>query len=318
MTGLKKIKVVTLGGGTGMFSLLHGLKYFPMDITAIVTVSDDGGSSGMLRNQFDMPAPGDIRNVIVALSESEPLVQELFQYRFQHDEFSGHPTGNLLLAAMYEITGDFSTAVAALCEVLNVKGKVYPSTKEASRLLAELDDGTILEGESNIGNASRPIKRVFLDKEHETHKKAIDAILRADAIILGPGSLFTSIIPNLLVTPIHDAILRTKAKKIYVANIMMEANETIGFTTTDHLKAIEQHVGEKIVDAVIVNDGNIPRRLEKSYKTIDNVAVSRVDYEELEAFGVDIIKSRLVDLKANYVRHDSLKLAASIFSYLIE
>lgn len=312
-------KIVALGGGTGLSALLRGLKYFPVHITAVVTIADDGGSSGLLRKTFEMPPPGDIRNVITAMSEVEPLVQELFQYRFKtEDGLKGHAVGNLLLAAMNDITNDFPSAVSALCQVLNVRGQVFPSTIEAPRLHAVLNDGTMITGEHFIGKAPKPIEYVCLDKDHVASQHVIQALEEADAIILGPGSLYTSVIPNLLVPNIQEAFIQSKAKKIYISNIMMEAEETRGYSVSDHVRAIEEHVGQtKIIDTVVVNDAPIPIELLEEYKRIDNIGPSHVDYDKLEEYGVEVIASRFVEDNVNYVRHDSLKLASIIFTHII-
>lgn len=314
-----KKKVVAIGGGTGLSSLLRGLKHFPVDITAVVTIADDGGSSGMLRESFEMPPPGDIRNVITAMSEVEPLVQQLFQYRFKTGtELKGHPVGNLLLAAMNDITNDFPSAVSALCQVLNVRGRVLPSTIEAPHLKARLVDGQIVEGEKYIGKAPKQIEEIFLDKEHEASKEVIAAIEKADAIILGPGSLYTSVIPNLIVPNVKEAILTSKAKKLYISNIMMEPEETRGYTVSDHVSAIEKHLGKVgAIDTVFVNDGVVPKELEDEYWRVDQITVSPVDYDVLEKMNIEVVASRFIEERVNYVRHDSLKLASTIFTHII-
>lgn len=315
----KQKKIVAIGGGTGLSSLLRGLKFFPVDITAVVTIADDGGSSGLLRETFEMPPPGDIRNVITAMSEVEPLVQELFQYRFKtENELKGHPVGNLLLAAMNDITNDFPSAVSALCQVLNVRGKVLPSTVEAPHLKAVLKNGQIIEGERFIGKSPDVIDYVYLDKEHRASEQVIEAIIKADAIVLGPGSLYTSVIPNLLVPNIKEALIKSQASKLYVSNIMMEPEETRGYTVSDHIKAIEKHLGKPgIIDTVFVNDAEIPKKLQEEYWRVDKIEVSPVDYEQLEKMQVEVITSRFVEENIDYVRHDSLKLASTIFTHII-
>lgn len=312
-------KIVAIGGGTGLSSLLRGLKFFPVDITAVVTIADDGGSSGLLRETFEMPPPGDIRNVITAMSEVEPLVQELFQYRFKtNNELKGHPVGNLLLAAMNDITNDFPSAVSALCQVLNVRGKVLPSTIEAPRLKAVLTSGQVLEGERFIGKTPEAIDHVYLDKKHQASSQVIDAITSADAIILGPGSLYTSVIPNLLVANIKKAIIESSASKLYVSNIMMEPEETRGYSVSDHVIAIEKHLGVTgVIDTVFVNDAEIPKKLLEEYWRVDKIGVSPVDYARLADLDVEIVASRFVEENIDYVRHDSLKLASTIFTHII-
>lgn len=313
-------KVVAIGGGSGLSSLLRGLKYFPVDITAVVTIADDGGSSGKLRQTFEMPPPGDIRNVITAMSEVEPLVQELFQYRFKTGgELEGHPVGNLLLAAMNDITNDFPSAVSALCQVLNVRGRVLPSTIEAPHLHAVLKNGDVVSGEKYVGKAPEPIEYVYLDKEHRASDEVIQAIEQADAIILGPGSLYTSVIPNLLVRNVRDALIQSNAVKMYVSNIMMEAEETRGYSVSDHITAIERHLEEpNIVDVVFVNDSPLPQNLKEEYWRVDRISESLVDYEKLAQMNLEVVTSRFVETGIDYIRHDSLKLASAIFTYLID
>lgn len=315
----KQKKVVAIGGGTGLSSLLRGLKNFPVEITAVVTIADDGGSSGVLRESFEMPPPGDIRNVITAMSEVEPLVQQLFQYRFKKGtELKGHPVGNLLLAAMNDITNDFPSAVSALCQVLNVRGRILPSTIEAPHLKALLINGQIVEGEKSIGKSPEQIEEIFLDKEHKASKEVITAIKKADAIILGPGSLYTSVIPNLVVPNVKKAILNSRAKKLYISNIMMEPEETRGYSVSDHVCAIEKHLGKKgAIDTVFVNDGFVPQKLQDEYWRVNQISVSPVDYDVLEKMHVEVIRACFIEKGVDYARHDSLKLASAIFAHII-
>ncbi|MCL2559261.1 MAG: YvcK family protein [Turicibacter sp.] len=312
-------KIAVIGGGTGLSSILRGLKRFPIDITAIVTVADDGGSSGSLRETFDVPPPGDIRNVLVALSEAEPLVDELFQYRFEDgDGLAGHPTGNLLLAAMTNITGNFAAAVANLSEVLNVRGRILPVCNEALCLCAEYEDGDVATGESNIPNNAKKIKRVYYQENCPALEEAVRAIKEADLVVLAPGSLYTSIIPNLLFSEMRSAIEQTKADFVYCCNIMSQPGETTDFTVSDHITSIEDHVGFKFIDSVLVNDGKIDADVIQKY-IADNSGIVEIDREQLEGMGVNIIQSRMVDYnKAREVRHDSKKVAAMIFSLLLD
>src|SRR5690554_4593358 len=253
---MKRAKVVVIGGGTGLSVLLRGLKTFPVDITAIVTVADDGGSSGKIRQELKVPPPGDIRNVLVALSEVEPLLEELFQHRFQNGEnLSGHSLGNLLLAGMTSITGDFAQGVHELSRVLKVKGKVLPAANEGIVLHAEMEDGTFVEGESKIPLHGKKIKRVFLEPENpKPLQDTLNAIEEADLIVVGPGSLFTSIIPNLLVSEISEMISLAKAWKVYICNVMTQPGETDDFTAADHVEAIYNHVQERFLNSIIVNN----------------------------------------------------------------
>lgn len=312
-------KITVIGGGTGLSSILRGLKKFPIDITAIVTVADDGSSSGSLREEFDIPPPGDVRNVLVALSEAEPLVNELFQYRFEEGTgLTGHPTGNLLLAAMTKITGNFASAVGSLSEVLNVRGRILPVCNQALCLCAEYEDGSCAVGESNIGNGDKKIKRVYYDKPCSALEEAVKALRESDLVVLAPGSLYTSIIPNLLFPEMKKAIELTKSKFVYCCNIMSQPGETTNFSVSDHIKSIEDHVGFGFIDTVLANDGKIKSSVVQRYQD-DNAHAIEIDQEDLDAMGVRVIQSRMVDYNdLEEIRHDSKKVAAMIFSLLLD
>jgi len=314
------LRVAVIGGGTGLSTILRGLKRYPIDITAIVTVADDGGSSGTLRSDFDVPPPGDIRNVLVALSEVEPLVQELFQYRFEGDtELAGHPTGNLLIAAMTNITGDFVSAIQALSEVLKVRGQVLPVCNTPLCLCAEYDDGTIIQGESLIPVEDKKIKRVYYTSPDEPAlHEAVEAIMEADLVLLGPGSLYTSIIPNLLLKQIADAVVKTQAPCVYCCNIMTQPGETTGLTASEHVLAIEEHVGYKFIDKIIVNDETVEDQTYARY-SVQNADLVKVDEDVLNQMNIEVIKSRLVSYNdLGKVRHNTKKVAATIFSLLLD
>ena len=312
-------KIAVIGGGTGLSTILRGLKKFPIDITAIVTVADDGGSSGSLRADFDVQPPGDVRNVLVALSEAEPLVNELFQYRFEEGGgLAGHPTGNLLLAAMTNITGNFATAVQNLSQVLNVRGRILPVCNEALCLCAEYEDGDIAMGESNIPNPVKKIKRVYYENPCSALVEATKAVTEADLVLLAPGSLYTSIIPNLLFPEMKKAVEATKAKFVYCCNIMSQPGETTGFNVSEHVKSIEDHVGFRFIDNVLVNDANVKTSVIERYAE-DNSHPITIDYEVLEELNINVIQSRMVDYnKAHEVRHDPKKVAAMVFSLLLD
>jgi len=312
-------KVTVIGGGTGLSTILRGLKRFPLDITAIVTVADDGGSSGSLREDFDVPPPGDVRNVLVALSEAEPLVNELFQYRFEEGTgLAGHPTGNLLLAAMTNITGNFATAVQNLSQVLNVRGRILPVCNEALCLCAEYEDGGFAKGESNIGNPDKKIKRVYYENPCSALVEATKAVSESDLVILAPGSLYTSIIPNLLFPEMQKAIEETKAKFVYCCNIMSQPGETTDFSVSEHIKSIEEHVGFRFVDSVLVNDAKVKPSVIKRYQE-DGSHPIEIDFEQLEAMNINVIQSRMVDYNERHeVRHNTRKVATMIFSLLLD
>ena len=315
-----EFKIAVIGGGTGLSTILRGLKRYPIDITAIVTVADDGGSSGDLREELHIPPPGDIRNVLVALSEVEPLVQELFQYRFDgNTPLNGHPTGNLLIAAMTNITGDFATAIQSLSEVLKVRGRVLPVCNESLCLCAEYSDGSTALGESNIPQNGKKIRRVYYqDNCHKALDDAVEAIMEADLVMLAPGSLYTSIIPNLLLPEISKAITQTKATCVYCCNIMTQPGETTDFNVSDHIKAIEEHVGDCFIDKVLVNDGEIKNNIINRYKK-QNATVVEIDSAALEEMKVDVIASRIATLsETGEIRHNFKKVAATVFSLLLD
>ncbi|MEF2248128.1 MULTISPECIES: gluconeogenesis factor YvcK family protein [unclassified Paenibacillus] len=310
---MERPKIVVIGGGTGLSVMLRGLKEKPLDITAVVTVADDGGSSGILRNELQIPPPGDIRNVLMALADTEPLLTEVLQYRFQNGTgLAGHSLGNLMLAAMTDIAGDFVTGVRELSRVLAVRGRVLPAAASAIVLKAEMADGTIITGESNIPKAGQAIKRVFLEPENvEALPEAVEAIVQADAILIGPGSLYTSIIPNLIVPSLAQAIVESEAVKLFVCNVMTQPGETDNYTVSNHLDAIHAHIGHHLFDYVIVNDGEIPPQVESKYAEKGARAV-HLDMDEVTRRGYKVIADRLV-LFRTFLRHDAERLSHHIY-----
>ncbi len=293
--------------------MLRGLKEKPLDITAIVTVADDGGSSGILRNELQIPPPGDIRNVLMALADVEPLLTEVLQYRFHNGTgLAGHSLGNLMLAAVTDIAGDFVTGVRELSRVLAVRGRVLPASAQAIVLKAEMEDGSIVIGESNIPKAGQVIKRVFIDPDDvEALPEAVEAIEQADAILVGPGSLYTSIIPNLLVPKLAEAIVASQAVKLFVCNVMTQPGETDNYTVSNHLDAVYAHIGHHLFDYVIVNDGEIPPQVESKYAEKGAKAV-HLDLDEVRRKGYQVIADRLV-LFRTFLRHDAERLSHHIY-----
>jgi uncharacterized cofD-like protein len=306
-------KIVAIGGGTGLSTLLRGLKRRTSNLTAVVTVSDDGGSSGRLQKELGVLPPGDVRNCLVALADDEALVTDLFQYRFTEGEgLSGHSFGNLFLAAMTGITGNFDRAIKESSRVLNVVGRVLPATLGVVRLCAKLDDGTTLVGESNISQAKRPIERVFFDPPAAAPlDEVISAIRDADAIVLGPGSLFTSIIPNFLVSRVAREVADAHGVKIYVCNVMTQPGETDGMTAADHLEALLANAGERVCDYVIVND-EPPSRLLAAYAQEGQVPVES-DLDRITALGFQPIHAAVIG-ETETVRHDPNRLAGVVLS----
>ncbi len=313
-------KIVAIGGGTGLSTMLKGIKKITNNITAVVTVGDDGGSSGKLREELGVLPPGDIRSCIAALADDEDLVAKLFQYRFKDCAgLSGHSFGNLFLTALCSITGDMVRAVKESSKVLSIRGRVLPSTLDDMRLVAEMEDGTIIKGESNIPESGKKIKRLFSEPDNcKPLEDVIWAIHDADLIILGPGSLYTSVIPNLLIKEISKAVNDAKAKKIYVCNIMTQPGETDGFSVSDHIKTLFNHAKyDKIIDAVLVNN-DLPQHLLEPYKNAGSEPVI-VDKEEINKLGVEIVQKNLMEDKryedghSSFVRHSPSRLARTIY-----
>ena len=308
-------KIVAVGGGTGLSMLLKGIKNITNNVTAVVTVGDDGGSSGRLREDMGILPPGDIRNCIAALADDEDLITKLFQYRFKSGEgLEGHSFGNLFLTALCAITGDMVRAVKESSNVLSIRGRVLPSTLDDMKLVAEMEDGRIIHGESNIPEAHGKIKRLFTDPRRcRALEDVIVAIKEADLIILGPGSLYTSVIPNLLIEEIAQEIAKSNAKKIYVCNIMTQPGETDNYSVSDHIRALMQHANSNnIIDAVLVNDC-IPDNLAKKYEQANSYPV-KVDYENVRKLGVKLFPKKLIeDSKEGYVRHSSNRVARAIY-----
>lgn len=309
-------KIVAIGGGTGISTMLRGLKAYTSNITAVITVADDGGGSGALRNDLGMLPPGDIRNCLLALAETEPVMEKLLAYRFKEGSLKGQSFGNLFLAAMNGIYDSFEQAVKHMAEVLAVTGAVYPVTEDNIFLVAELEDGTQIRGESRIGghHLTHPgrIKRIMLDKpDAKPLRQALEAIYDADVIVLGPGSLYTSIIPNLLVNGVARAVYEAKASKVYVCNIMTQPGETENYTAADHIEAINEHAGEPLVDVCLVNNGKIKPSILKKYQN-DGAGQVMIDISKIKRMGVRIIEKDLVKISNDLVRHDSDKLARAV------
>ena len=313
-------KIVAVGGGTGLSTMLKGLKKITNNITAIVTVGDDGGSSGRLREEMGVLPPGDIRNCIAALADDEDIVTKLFQYRFKTGEgLGGHSFGNLFLTAMTSICGDMVSAIKESSKVLLIRGRVLPATTDDMRLVARMEDGSIVKGESHIPEAGKKIIELSCEpKNCKPSQDVIEAINNADLIVLGPGSLYTSITPNLLIKEISTAILNSKAKKIYVCNIMTQPGETDGFTVSDHIKTLIKHAGyPKIMDAVLVNS-DLPANLLAPYKDAGSEPVL-VDSCEINKMGIEIVQKNLIEDKrfedghSSFVRHSPGKLARIIY-----
>ena len=309
-------KVVVIGGGTGLSTMLRGLKQYTSHITAIVTVGDDGGGSGKLREDLGMLPPGDIRNCILALADTEPLMEDLLQYRFTEGSLKGQCFGNLFLAAMAGISENFEDAVQKMSSVLAVKGKVLPVTLDDMKLVAELENGEIIEGESKIPSEvivrKTRIKKIAIKPiDAKPLEEAIKAINNADVIIMGPGSLYTSIIPNLLVKGIPEAICKSPAKKVYISNVMTQPGETDGFKVSNHLKVLMDYGVAENIDYVIANNGIIPSDIKEKYAR-ENAELVVLDYENINNLNVKIIEADLIMITKRYVKHNADKLAELI------
>lgn len=324
VTAEQPLRIVAIGGGTGLSTLLRGLKdytHYPwyesgkrltpaVEITAVVTVTDDGGSSGRLRREFDVLPPGDIRNCMVALSEDEALLAKLFQYRFPAGRgLKGHSFGNLFLTALTAVTGDFAHAVRVSSEVLAIVGRIYPSTARNVTLEARLVDGTTVTGETKISRSKARIEYVSLrPSQPEPLPETLEAIAAADLITLGPGSLFTSVIPNLLIRGIPEAIAQARALKAYFVNLMWQPGETTGFSAYDHIEAIHRHAGRRLLDCVIVNTRPISAALRRRYAA-ERAQPVEIDIDRLKAAGLRVVGEDLL-AEADKVRHDPARAAA--------
>lgn len=308
--------VTVIGGGHGLSVLLRGIKEATSNVTAVVTVADDGGSSGRLRSDLGMIPPGDMRNCLVALADTEPLMEKLFQYRFEgKSELAGHSFGNLFIAAMNEVTGDMETALKESSKVLAVKGRVLPASNEHLRLDALMTDGTIVEGESHIPEAKKHIRRVSLYPRHAAPvQSALDAILSADIVLLGPGSLYTSIMPNLLVDGVADTLRQSRAIKVYICNVMTQPGETDGYTAAQHVKAILDHAGKGVVDYALVNEAKVPVQTAQAYAAQGSYPVA-VDAAALNRLGVGVISADIVSA-TDPGHHDPAKLTRQVMKLL--
>lgn len=306
-----ELNVVAIGGGTGLSTLLRGLKHCDISLTAIVTVADDGGSTGRIREEFNMPAPGDIRNCIVALADAESTIGQLFQYRFDKEgsDLQGHSFGNLFITALTQVTGSFEQAVIESARVLAVRGRVLPSTLDNVTLCADLMDGSVVRGESTISSKSTPIKRVYLEPENpHGYEPALSAILNADLVILGPGSLYTSVLPNLMVPGITEAIRWSVGKTVYVCNVATQPGETDHFGAADHIATIVNHLGEGYLDVALVNSNTGPAATIKPEWHVDAVTdqtLGQID-KQVEVVTRDVVND------SNPLRHDPDKLASAL------
>lgn len=309
-------KIVAIGGGTGLSTMLRGLKKYTKNLTAIVTVADDGGGSGVLRREIGMPPPGDIRHCMESLANVEPIMEQLLTYRFREGSLSGQSFGNLLLAALNGITGSFEEAVAQMSQVLAITGRVLPVTGADVQLEAVFENGSRVVGESSIFSFKKEqdcrIHHVALIPEHpKALPTALEAIRQADLIILGPGSLYTSIIPNLLVDGVVEEICRARALKLYVCNIMTQEGETEGYTAADHVSALLEHGAPGMIDICLANSEGVRQGLVERYQRED-AAPLLVDRERFEQMGLELVERPIASHTSNYARHSQTRLAQAI------
>ncbi len=316
-------KVVVLCGGRGSSSLLRGLKLFPVDITAVVAVSDDGKSTGKLRKEFNIPAVGDLSKVISHLATSESLIDQMLQYRFKSNgHFDGLLLGNMLLIALMDITGSLSGAVKAMGDIMDIKGMILPITEDKTTLVAYTKEGEKLVGESNITKAFKQIDRIKYAEKPKVTPEVLTAIEEADLVIFGIGSLYTSIIPNILIKEVKEAILKSKAKKMYISNLMTQHGETDDFKVSDCINVLNKYMGKKFLDVVISSSTPIPEEIKQRYKELEQsdpilVDPMFIDEDNLSKMKVELIKEDLTIIVDDMVRHDPLKTAFVVFSYLM-
>lgn len=316
----KKPNVVVIGGGTGLSNLLRGLKHFPVNLSAIVSVADNGGSTGKLREDYDIPAPGDIRNVMVSMSKNESLIEEMFQYRFTEGNLKGHCLGNIMLTGMINITGSMTQATKALSEVLDMYGDVIPVSNQSLQISAKLTNGDNIEGECQIveqvEKTGARIDYVYYKDSAAGSSRATKAIKNADFIIFGIGSLYTSIIPNLAIRNIKDEVNKSKAEKIYICNAMHQPGETEGYSVSEHIKAVEKHLEGKIDTVLVNNKTDIPKDILQRYID-DNADIVAIDRQNLKEY--TLIEKDLLQIDEHgRIRHNFMKLGMHIYSHILE
>ena len=312
-------KVVVFGGGTGISYLLRGLKDFPIDITAVITVSDNGRSTGKLRQEFHTPAVGDIRQVITNLSSIDEPIKQMMSYRFKtSSDLNGHAVGNLILTSMLDITGSLKDSIKSLSKLLDVKHTVLPISEDSDlTLMGEDVKGNIIEGEEQITESPNKIKRIFYKKEPQVLPEVIKAINEADLIILSIGSLYTSILPNIICKEVQLAIEDSKAPIMYVCNAVTQPGETDNFTVSDHVNMLNSYLPKRKIDVVIASNTAIPKRMAKKYATEEQKDPVLIDYEKIKEMDIELIDDDLIVVEDNRLRHNSLKVSSMIFSYLM-
>ena len=315
---MERKKIVLLGGGTGTSTILKGLKYFPADITAVITVSDNGRSTGRLRKEFSTPAVGDIRHVLSNLSTLPDEIKDIMEYRMStYSDLNGHSMGNLILTSLYQKTGSLKTSIEYLSKLLRVEHTVLPLSEDCLTLMGEAEDGDIIEGEEEITMARKQYKRIFYKEEPTVFPEVFEAISNADLIILSMGSLYTSIMPHLICKDIVKAINNSNARVMYVCNAMTQPGETDNFSVSDHVNTLEKYLGKDTIDAVIVSDTILPQELLDKYSREEEKDLVKIDYDNIKKGKYEILEDDLLTTEDGTIKHDSLKLSSIIFSYLM-
>lgn len=315
---MERKKIVVLGGGTGTSTILRGLKYFPVDITAIITVSDNGRSTGKLRKEFSTPGVGDIRKVLSNLSTLPTEIKQIMEYRMStYSDLNGHSIGNLILTSFYNETKSLKKSIEYMSQLLKVEHTVLPLSEDSLTLMGETNDGTIIEGEAEITQANKSYKKIFYKEEPHIIPEVFEAIKEADLIILSMGSLYTSILPHLICPDVVKVINDSKAKVMYICNVMTQPGETDGFGVSDHINALEKYLGKDSIDAVIVSNNSLPKDLLEKYSTEEQKDQVIIDYDNIKNGKYKVIESDLLTTVDGTIKHDSLKLSSIIFHYLM-
>ena len=315
---MQRKKVVILGGGTGTSSVLRGLKYFPIDITAIITVSDNGSSTGRLRKEFSTPAVGDVRHVLSSLSTLPDEIKNIMEYRLStYSELNGHALGNLILTSLLKETNSFKTSIEYLSKLLHVEHTVLPLSEDCLTLMGETTDGKIIEGEENITKANKEYNRIFYKENPHVFPEVFEKIKEANLIIISMGSLYTSVMPHLICSDVVETINSSSAKVMYICNAMTQPGETDNFTVNDHVQTLEKYLGKDTIDAVIATNTEVSKELLDKYATEEQKDPVRIDYENIIKENYELLEGDLLTTEDGTIRHDSLKLSSIIFSYLM-
>ncbi len=312
-------KIVILGGGTGISCLLSGLKMFPVDVTAIIAVSDNGSSTGQLKREFDIPAVGDVGQVLLSMANIDDDFKDLLSYRFTKESFlQNHPIKNILLTALIDLKGDLASATEYMCKLLNIKGTILPLTTEKVELIGEDEHGKEFLGEESVSQNVKHIKKLKYDHNVNVSKEVIEKIEEADLILLSSGSLYTSILPHLIVPDIKKAIKNSDAPIMYISNLVTQPGETDGYTVSDHIEKLNEHLEDRKVDIVIANNAEIDKEIVQKYASLEKKDLVTLDSKKIDSLGVRLISDKIFSVEKGMIRHNAMKTAYLIFSYLME